>query len=209
MEAADWEPTKNCGHGLHGFINGEGSGDLASWDSDAVWIAAWVDSAKIIDLNGKVKFPWADVALAGTRQEATQFLIDNGCKGSIVGSTLIGGDKSTLTGGDGSTLTGGDKSTLTGGDGSTLTGRDRSTLTGGDGSTLIGGYGSTLTGGYGSTLIGGYGSTLTGGDKSTITFSYWDGRRYKTASFEVGDDGLKPGKAYKCDESGKVSEVSK
>ena len=49
---------------------------------------------------------------------------------------MIGGDESTLTGGNWSTLMGGDGSTLTGGDESTLTGGNGSTLTGGDESTL-------------------------------------------------------------------------
>jgi hypothetical protein len=90
-----------------------------------------------------------------------------------------------LTGGYGSTLAGGDESTLAGG--------DRSTLTGGDRSTLTGGYGSTLTGGYGSTLI----------------FLRWiDGRRRVLTAY-VGEDGIKPGVAYRASDDFKTVEEVK
>ncbi|HTF68060.1 MAG TPA: hypothetical protein VK638_35805, partial [Edaphobacter sp.] len=91
VEAPDWKPSKACGNGLHGFLNGLGDGSLASWNVDAVWIAAWVDASLVIDLDGKVKFPWAEVAVAGTKEEAIQFLRDNECTGSIVGGTATAG----------------------------------------------------------------------------------------------------------------------
>ncbi len=193
VECPDWDPTPKCGHGLHGLLRGEGNGNLVCWDSGAIWVAAWIDAGLAIDLTGKVKFPWAEVALVGSRLEVTAFLVANGCSGAVVGSTLTGGYGSTLTGGYGSTLTGGDGSTLTGG------GR----------SALTGGYRSTLTGGYGSTLTGGDGSTLTGGYETTLTFRYWARSRYRTASFEVGGNGLKPDTAYRCDDKGNINEVAK
>ena len=169
VECPDWDPTPKCGHGLHGLLRGEGNGNLVCWDSGAIWVAAWIDAGLAIDLTGKVKFPWAEVALVGSRLEVTAFLVANGCSGAVVGSTL----------------------------------------TGGYGSTLTGGYGSTLTGGYGSTLTGGDGSTLTGGYETTLTFRYWARSRYRTASFEVGGNGLKPDTAYRCDDKGNINEVAK
>ena len=103
----------------------------------------------------------------------------------------IGGYASTLTGGYASTLTGGDASTLTGGYASTLTGGDASTLTGGDASTLTGGDASTLT----------------GGNRSTLLIRWWDGRRYRIAAFNVGEDGIEPNVAYRC-EAGKLVRVA-
>ena len=38
VSAPDWKPTKACGNGLHGFLNGEGDGPLANWNHDAVWL---------------------------------------------------------------------------------------------------------------------------------------------------------------------------
>jgi hypothetical protein len=120
VEAPDWKSTKECGNGLHGFLHGLGDGSLASWDAEAVWIAAWVDESMVIDLDGKVKFPWAEVAVAGTREEAIQFLRDNGCSGAIVGGTATAGDRGTATAGDGGTATAGYGGTATAGDGGIL-----------------------------------------------------------------------------------------
>ena len=38
--APDWDPTPVCGGGLHGLLNGAGSGGLIDWSTDAVWIVA-------------------------------------------------------------------------------------------------------------------------------------------------------------------------
>jgi hypothetical protein len=197
VSAPDWQATKECGNGLHGFLWGEGDHNLANLAGDAKWLVVETDGDKVIDLGGKVKFPAGIVVYCGDSPSAAAYIQANGGAGKKVmcstltggygstltggyGSTLTGGHRSTLTGGHRSTLTGGHRSTLTGGDVSTLTGGHRSTLTGGDGSTLTGGDvstltggdGSTLTGGYGSTLTGGYGSTLTGGHRSTLTGGY-------------------------------------
>ena len=228
VEAPDWQPTADCGRGLHGFLWGEGDGSLADWSRDAVWIVSRIN--EWIDLDGKVKFPRAEVVFSGSREDATAKIRELGANGAVIGSTLTGGHGSILTGGRGSTLTGGDRSTLTGGDYSTLTGGRGSTLTGGDYSTLTGGRGSTLTGGRGSTLTGGRGSTLTGGDYSTLTgghgstltggrgsiltggdgsilcLSWRDGNRHRIVVAYVGEDGVKADTAYRL-RDGKLVEV--
>ena len=134
VEAPDWQPTADCGRGLHGFLWGEGDGSLADWSRDAVWIVSRIN--EWIDLDGKVKFPRAEVVFSGSREDATAKIRELGANGAVIGSILTGGRDSTLTGGDGSTLTGGHGSILTGGHGSTLTGGHGSTLTGGDYSIL-------------------------------------------------------------------------
>jgi hypothetical protein len=121
VEAPDWRATKKCGEGLHGFLHGVGDGSLASWDPAAVWIAAWIDESLAIDLGGKVKFPWADVVVAGTKEEAIQFLRDNGCTGAIVGGTATAGVRGTATAGDRGTATAGVRGTATAGYGGTAT----------------------------------------------------------------------------------------
>ena len=134
VEAPDWQPTADCGRGLHGFLWGEGDGSLADWSRDAVWIVSRIN--EWIDLDGKVKFPRAEVVFSGSREDATAKIRELGANGAVIGSTLTGGHGSILTGGHGSILTGGDRSTLTGGDYSILTGGHGSILTGGDGSIL-------------------------------------------------------------------------
>lgn len=70
-------------------------------------------------------------------------------------------------------------------------------------------HGLCLTGGDGSTLTGGDGSTLTGGDRSTLIFLRWfDGRRRVLVGY-VGEDGIKPGAAYRASDDFKsIIEVS-
>ena len=212
VEAPDWQPTADCGRGLHGFLWGEGDGSLADWSRDAVWIVSRIN--EWIDLDGKVKFPRAEVVFSGSREDATAKIRELGANGAVIGSiltggigsTLTGGDRSTLTGGNGSTLTGGNGSTLTGGNGSILTGGNGSILTGGIGSTLTGGIGSILTGGRGSTLTGGNGSTLTGGDYSILCLSWRDGNRHRIVVAYVGEDGVKADTAYRL-RDGKLVEA--
>jgi hypothetical protein len=184
----DFVDSNKCGNGLHGWLNGMGyssASDLVD-KINAKWLVLEVETDKIIDLAGKVKFPSAKVIFIGSRGECANYIYDRvpnclnviglekicGDNSKLNGgaySKLNGGNNSTLNGGNNSTLTGGNNSTLNGGNNSTLTGGYHSALTGGDYSTLTGGYHSTLTGGYGSTLTGGYHSALTGGDYSTLT----------------------------------------
>ena len=120
VAAPDWDSTPRCGGGLHGALNGAGSGWLFCWDTDAVWIVAAIpDDAEVVDLDGKVKVSHCDTVVVGTREDATRWLVERGFPG-VIGATLAGGIGSTLTGGDRSTLTGGIGSTLTGGYGSAL-----------------------------------------------------------------------------------------
>ncbi len=135
VEAPDWREDKTCGGGLHGFLWGEGSPELASWDSDARWLVVKVDHW--IDLGGKVKFKGGEVVYAGDRVTATGMIYGLGSQKPIIGlvkhfdiqMNIIAGDSSTLTAGDSSTLTAGHSSTLTAGGCSTLTAGYSSTLT--------------------------------------------------------------------------------
>ena len=111
-------------------------------------------------------------------------------------STLSAGHCSTLTAGHCSKLTAGHCSKLTGGNGSTLSGGNSSTLTGGDRSKLTGEDGSTLTAGKNSTLTGGGNSIFCAGENSSFSSIYFDGKRYRTVTFYVGENGILPNKKY-------------
>ena len=119
VEAADWKPTKVCGNGLHGFLNGDGDGSLASFHPDAKWLVAEID--EWIDLDGKVKFPRAKVVFCGDRHSAPAFLAEQGIKGVIVGGTATAGYGGTATAGYGGTATAGYGGTATAGYGGTAT----------------------------------------------------------------------------------------
>ena len=55
VKCDDWQPTKECGHGLHGLLWGEGAGNLLNWDTDAAWLVVEIDPTTSIDLDGKVE----------------------------------------------------------------------------------------------------------------------------------------------------------
>jgi len=182
-----------------------------------------VEADESIDLGGKHKFKACTVVAFGPRHEITAKLhelrpgpihwlvlaggdhatLTGGYRATLTGgngATLTGGYRATLTGGDGATLTGGNDATLTGGDGATLTGGNDATLTGADHATLTGGYRATLTGGKFATLTGGNGATLTGGNYATLIFLRWVNDRRRVLTAYVGEDGIKPGVAYKAND---------
>jgi hypothetical protein len=194
----DYKPTSECGHGFHGYLNGEGDLGYTSYRGNALILEvdAW------IDLGGKVKFEKATVVAFGSVVEMTSKLrqlvgpdkaitlssVIVGDRAMLLAgsysnleaghdSTLKAGDYSTLEAGSDSTLCAGDDSNLEAGSDSTLCAGDDSNLEAGDGSTLEAGDGSTLEAGRHSTLCAGsdstlkarYGSTLKAGDGSTLT----------------------------------------
>ena len=126
VECPDWKPTTWCGNGLHGALWGEGDGALLSWEADAVWVVAGVD--EWIDLNGKVKFPRADVVFAGPRDEAVAEIIKRGAKGAVIGGTASAGDDGTASAGYRGTASAGDGGTATAGDDGTASAGDDGTL---------------------------------------------------------------------------------
>jgi hypothetical protein len=69
VEAPDWEPTPQCGHGLHGYPWGEGDGECLSSAEDAKWLVVEVEEATLVRLDGdgKAKFPGAKWSTAATR----------------------------------------------------------------------------------------------------------------------------------------------
>ena len=181
--AEDWDETPECGKGLHGWLWGEGDDSLAIGEEGSrLWMVILVDGAKIVPLNGKVKFPEGEVVFCGdceTAVKTIQWFAPAGTK--INRSTNIGGYRSTNSGGNGSTNSGGNESTNSGG--------DRSTNSGGDGSTNIGGNESTNSGGYRSTNSGGYRSTIIGGDESTNSGGYRSTNSGGNESTNSGGDG--------------------
>ena len=76
VEAPDWDASPQCGGGLHGFLNGEGDGSLASWAADAKWLVVRVAEDLIVQLDGKVKFPRGIVEFAGDRLSATAYIAE-------------------------------------------------------------------------------------------------------------------------------------
>ena len=181
VAALDWLPTKQCGNGLHGFLWGEGDGDLANWDPSANWLVVKVNQNQIINLDGKVKFPEGEVVFCGDRKGATEYLAANGGSGkAIIGyhasagnqGTATAGYRGTATAGNGGTATAGYrgiasagyKGTASAGDYGIASAGDYGIASAGDFGTASAGNGGTATAGYRGTASAGYGGTASAGD---------------------------------------------
>ncbi|HDL50765.1 MAG TPA: hypothetical protein ENG37_01975 [Firmicutes bacterium] len=187
--AKDYKRTKECGHGLHGALKGEGDGGLFSWDADALWLVLEVKNNKdLIQLDGKVKFKTCKMIYAGTREKATEMIYKK-YHTAVIGSTSTSGDRGTSTSGDYGTSTSGYKGTSTSGDEGTSTSGYKGTSTSGDygtstsrekgtstsrekGTSTSGDMGTSTSGDEGTATSGDYG-TSTSGDWGTSTSGDW------------------------------------
>jgi len=69
--------------------------------------------------------------------------------------------------------------------------------------------GGTATAGDGGTATAGYRGTATAGDGGILNLRWWGGKRYRIATFYVGEDGIEPNTPYRCDQNGKPVKVDK
>lgn len=94
--APDWDPKPEHGNGLHGALWGEGVSRAFDWRKTAKWLVLKVLESTIVDLDGKVKFPEAEVVFCGERIPAIEYLESmlGGHKPRwIVGQAVINGEK--------------------------------------------------------------------------------------------------------------------
>ncbi|HBO0015495.1 hypothetical protein [Pseudomonas aeruginosa] len=182
VEAPDWKKDNRCGHGLHGWLFGQGNHDCSGTvgDADAKWLVVEVGLSDLIALGGKVKFPRCTIRHIGNRASATQFLIANEPRAAgvaVIGATLQAGDKElcqvgaygTATAGDEGTATAGYKGTATAGYKGTATAGYKGTATAGNWGTATAGYKGTATAGNWGTATAGNWGTATAGDEGTAT----------------------------------------
>ena len=129
VTAPDWDPTPVCGGGLHGLLNGAGSGGLIDWSTDAVWIVAEIpDDETVVDLDGKVKVRRCIVRHVGDKTSAPEFLAAHGHTEGVVYGTATAGVSGTATAGVSGTATAGDYGTATAGYDGTATAGERGTI---------------------------------------------------------------------------------
>ncbi|WP_161971455.1 hypothetical protein [Pseudomonas aeruginosa] len=177
VEAPDWKKDNKCGHGLHGWLFGQGDHGCSSTvgDADAKWLVVEVGLSDLIALGGKVKFPRCTIRHIGDRASATQFLIANEPRAAgvaVIGATLQAGDKELCQVGAYGTATAGDEGTATAGRWGTATAGYKGTATAGDEGTATAGRWGTATAGYKGTATAGDEGTATAGDKGTATAGY-------------------------------------
>ena len=121
VTAPDWDPTPVCGGGLHGLLNGAGSGGLIDWSTDAVWIVAEIpDGETVVDLDGKVKVRRCIVRHVGDKTSAPEFLAAHGHTEGVVYGAATAGVSGTATAGDYGTATAGNRGTATAGERGTI-----------------------------------------------------------------------------------------
>ncbi|HET9893164.1 MAG TPA: hypothetical protein VFQ42_21990 [Mycobacterium sp.] len=186
-DKSEWKPTRECGHGLHGWLWGAGdlTGTCDYWDSqDTKWLLVEVAKSDVVDLDGKVKFPRGTVVFCGDRSEAAKLIVDHAPAGTpVIFGTATAGYGGTATAGDGGTATAGERGTATAG------------------------YGGTATAGYGGTATAGYGGTATAGYGGTVSIEWYDASRgrYRKAIAEVDGDLIKADVAYVVGEDGKLT----
>ena len=100
VTCSDWLPNKVCGNGLHGLLKGEGDANLMDWTIDSKWLVAEVLKSSIIGLDGKVKFPSANVVYAGDQKTASNIIKRIYPECNVHGSTATAGSEGTATAGD-------------------------------------------------------------------------------------------------------------
>ena len=172
----DWDPSPECGHGLHGLLWGDGEASLLDWSKEAQWLVVGIN--EWVEIGWKIKTPCGDVVYCGDRHGAAALLVSLGADpAKCVGGTSTSGDRGTSTSGDGGTSTSGDGGTSTSGDWGTSTSGDRGTSTSGN---------------WG---------TSTSGDGGTIVIQYYDAaaNRYRLKVGYIGEDGLKANTAYRLE----------
>ena len=233
VEASDWTPEPKCGGGLHGLIDGQGAVDLLSTAPDARWLVVECDPADVVQIDpSKGKAKRGTVIYCGAKDGAIallQFILPGQ---PIVYGTATAGDDGTATAGYAGIATAGDDGTATAGDDGTATAGDDGTATAGARGTATAGARGIATAGYAGTATAGArgiatagargiatagdDGTATAGDDGTATAGYagilslrwYDGHRYRIATFYVGEDGIEPGVPYRC-EAGKAVRVEK
>ena len=204
VSAPDWVDNFQCGHGLHGWLWGEGDGTLGHVDvPNAKWLVVRVLASEIRHgkghLLGKCKFPRGYVVHCGDRKSATEYIMKHGASGkAVIGATVTAGDYGTATAGHRGTATAGHRGTATAGDCGIATAGDYGTATAGhygtatagDSATATAGDCGTATAGHHGTAMAGYCGTATAGQGGIATAGVCGTATagdYGTAT--AGDDG--------------------
>jgi hypothetical protein len=136
----------------------------------------------------------AGIATVGNYGIATA--MEGGDATAGVGGIAVVGDYGTATAGDYGRATAGYKGTATAGIYGTAVSGDGGTATAGDyGTATAGEEGTAVVGDYGIATVGGSGTAMAG-KGGILNFGWYDGRRYRIATFYVGEDGTEENVAY-------------
>ena len=193
--APDWEATQECGHGLHGWFEAQGDASCSNYlnEPDAKYLVLEVETDSIIHLDGKCKFPEADVVFVGSRNEAIAYIEET--YPYLRAMPLLFANRTV---GDNNVVATGDYGTATAGRYGTATAGKYGTATAGYNGTATAGFRGTATAGYNGTATAGYNGTATAGIGGIIQIHYFNDRD-RIAIGYIGEKGLKPNVKYKLD----------
>jgi len=211
VEAPDWEPTDECGNGLHGWLWGEGDGSLGNWSFDAKWLVVEVDADRVIDLEGKVKFPSGNVVFCGDRKGATGYILERAPGKNVIGATVTAGDYGAATVGYRGEAVAGDFGYASAGEyGSAVAGFKGVAVVRDYGVAMAGSYGTATAGYHGRAIVGDYGIAMAerggyvqAGLEGHLILKYFNDQgalRLRVA--KVGAEGILPNITYQLDEQG-------
>lgn len=189
VSAPDWDPEPVCGGGLHGLLRGEGDHDLLDMRHDANWLVCSVDPVRIVNLNGKVKFPECEVVHVGDIKSAANYIHSSlGYPRNY--NPAVGGRADS------------------GGSGRSVAGAFGYAKVGDFGEAIVGDYGQADAADWGR-AVAGVGGSVKAGYEGVISLSYWDYTpdRIRIAVGYIGEQGLEPGVWYGCVE-GKFVKVA-
>ena len=213
VKAPDWQPTYECGHGLHGLLWGAGKAGYLDLSDTAKWLILKVNTKDLLhgqgDLTDKCKFRCGTVVHVGDRISANRFLqsVDKSydIRGVVFGNatagykgTAIAGSYGTANAGHYGTAIAGDYGTANAGYYGTATAGHYGTATVGDnGIATAGYYGTATAGDYGTATDGdggtanaGNGGTATAGDGGTATAGdYGTATAGNNGTATAGEDG--------------------
>ena len=210
--APDWEATQECGHGLHGWFEAQGDAGYSNYlnEPDAKYLVLEVETDSIIHLDGKCKFPEADVIFVGSRDEAIAYIEETYPylrTMPLLFSNRTVGDNNVVATGDFGTATAGRYGTATVGDCGTATvGKYGTTTAGACGTATVGDCGTARAGDRGTATAGECG-TATAGSSGIIQIHYFTDRA-RIAIGYIEENGLKPNVKYKLDANHNFIEVT-
>jgi hypothetical protein len=192
----DWSPSKTCGNGLHGLLDGYGNSSFLNKSPDAKWLVLEVERSLVVEIDDeKVKVPSANVIYCGDREGAFELLTEEPCRhasqkyASGVSKRISG--TASATGDRGAASATGDRgaASATGDRGAASATGDRGTAsaTGDSGTASATGYSGTAS------ATGDSGTASATGDRGTASATGYSG----TAS-ATGDRGTACGLGSDC-----------
>jgi hypothetical protein len=175
VTAPDWKPTKECGHGLHAWKDGEGDVSACAYHADEGCIGLVVDydPADCVDLGDKIKVRECVILFVGTVREAAAWISAKRPTARVIYGQASAGDS-----------------------GSAVAGYSGSAVAGYRGSAVAGYRGSAVAGYRGSAVAGPYG---------TLSILYYDRSIsvYRRKIAECDPNGpIKPWRRYTLSDAG-------